>query len=328
MTLDSARAPAPLVYHPAGHDAELRVAVEDLQAGRWMSTRALLVTTGQDWSLRASRTQVLGMVAARSDVLGRWAGEDPESADLGVLQARAMTGQAVAAHQSGSRQTAQLERAAREASWRAAKVLPADPVPWMCLLALAVVDPEQQRPEHRHPAPDVMLREGPWGLLWQAHARDPFGREAYHRMLRYLLAVHRWSATDFVNYVLPNVPSGSPLAALPLYVSVEQYRTELRKDGARRQWTREPHSSRALAAFESWRAAPAGEQWPVVDLSYLAHALWAGVEMKKASMVFDALGSFASQQPWTSVADAPDRAEDFLYTARIQAYVGRATAMA
>jgi hypothetical protein len=32
-----------LVYHPAGHDDELRVALVELQAGRWRTARAKLL---------------------------------------------------------------------------------------------------------------------------------------------------------------------------------------------------------------------------------------------------------------------------------------------
>ncbi|MGW2539508.1 hypothetical protein ACWC5I_01195 [Kitasatospora sp. NPDC001574] len=318
-----------LVQHPAGHDGELRVAVEDLRAGRWMSTKSLLAATGKDWARRSSRTQVLGTVAARSDVLDRWMREEPGSAGLAVMRARAAVELAVAASRRiGERAAGRLESAARDAVAEAAAVEPDDPVPWLCLLTLAALDPAQRMPGHRHPAPDTMLPDGPWGLFWEAHQRDPFNREAHHRMFRYWLRMQRWSATDFVNFVLPHVPAGSPLAVLPLYLSVEQYRNEQRRDAARRQWTREPHLPRVLRAYESWRSAPDPAGWPVVDLSHLAHALWAGVQMEKAVEVFEALAPFASHQPWSSVADSPDRGEDFLLTARLQAYSGRATAMA
>lgn len=50
------------VYHPAGHDNELRAAVQDLRTGRWLSMRNLLAET-LDWTMWTQRTQVLATVA-------------------------------------------------------------------------------------------------------------------------------------------------------------------------------------------------------------------------------------------------------------------------
>lgn len=58
------------VYHPAGHDNELRVAVQDLRTGRWVSMAQLLDRT-DGWGLWTQRTQVLAAVAMR---LGRGPG--------------------------------------------------------------------------------------------------------------------------------------------------------------------------------------------------------------------------------------------------------------
>ncbi|WP_063857010.1 hypothetical protein [Kitasatospora sp. Root107] len=297
-----------LVYHPAGHDPFLRGVVDDLRAGRWMSTRTLLAATGQNWGVRSSRTQVLGAVAARSDVLDHWALEEPDNPDLLVLRARVAVEGAVAAHRSQSRSAAQLERAARELSWWAASALPEDPVPLLCLLTLAPLDGQQ----------------GPWRLFHEALRRHRSGREVHHRMLRYWFELKPWAATDFVNLALLNAPAGSPLLALPLYLSVNQYVRERRKDAVRRQWHLEPHRGRVLTAFQQWSTT--GVPWPVVDLSHLAHALWAGSLMKEAAVVFDALSPFAAHQPWSQVADSPDQGEAFLYNARLHAYVGRAHA--
>ncbi|MET8540023.1 hypothetical protein ABZW03_05115 [Kitasatospora sp. NPDC004799] len=200
-------------------------------------------------------------------------------------------------------------------------------MPWVCLLALAVLDRAKSRPEHRHRSSDPMLPLGPWGLLGEALMRDPGTREAHHRMLRYWLRVYRPAASDFVPLAVSKAPAGSPLAALPLYLSVEHYRNEPRRNAVvLRQWLREPHFSRALRAYESWSASVPGS-WPVADLNYLAHALWASAQMDAAAELFAALGQFASRAPWSLVADSPDKAEDLLLTARQQAFAGRATAL-
>ncbi|MFF4814527.1 hypothetical protein ACFY2K_08055 [Kitasatospora sp. NPDC001309] len=320
--------PARPVYHPAGLDGALRTAVDDLRAGRWMSTQRLLAATTPDASLRTSRTQVLALVAARSTVLTEWGREEPDDPGLAILRTRVLVEHALAAAEAGSPEAERLEQVARESCWAAAQAVRSDPVPWVCLLALAVLDRARHRPEHRQGSSDPMLPPGPWGLLDEVLRRDPGNREAHHRMLRYWHKVYRPAATDFVNVVMPMAPAGSPLAALPLYLSVDYYRNKPTRNAVvLRQWLREPHFSRAQRAYESWSVAEPGS-WPVVDLSYLAHALWASAQMAAAVEVFSTLGQFASKTPWTHVADSPDQAEALLLTAREQALAGRATALA
>ncbi|MFJ4676938.1 hypothetical protein [Kitasatospora sp. NPDC088783] len=317
-----------LVYHPAGFDVELQGAVDDLVRGRWMSTERLLSGTARASGLWTSRTQVLAVAAARSTVLSDWAREHPAAPGLGLLQTRVMVEHALLAAKDRRPEAGQLEQAAREACWAAAEEDPSDPVPWVCLLALASLDLDQARPEHRVFSGDPLLPPGPWGLLDQALRRDSGSREAHHRMFRYWQQRNRAAAVDFVHTAAARAPIGSPLAALHLYVSVDQYRfTHYRDALARRQWLREPHASHTRRAYESWLAAEPGS-WPVADLSYLAHALWAGVRMGAATDVFTALGQFASKTPWAHVADSPAKGEALLLTARQQAFAGRATALA
>ncbi|MEV7926008.1 hypothetical protein [Kitasatospora sp. NPDC088779] len=302
--------------------------MDDLRAGRWLSTQRLLASTARQSGLWTSRTQVLALVAARSTVLSDWACEDPDDPGLAVLRTRVLVEHALAAAGADSPGAERLEWEARESCWAAARAVPLDPVPWVCLLALAVLDRTRQRPEHRHGTSDPMLPPGPWGLLDEALRRDPGNREAHHRMLRYWQRVYRPAAADFVNVVMPTAAFGSPLAALPLYLSVDHYRNEPRRNAVvLRQWLREPHFSRAQRAYESWAVSEPGS-WPVVDLSYLAHALWASARMDAAVEVFGVLGQFASRAPWSLVAESSDRAEELLLTARQQAFAGRATALA
>ncbi|TQF07994.1 hypothetical protein E6W39_00025 [Kitasatospora acidiphila] len=64
-------------------------------------------------------------------------------------------------------------RPAREACWSAVNTAPADPVPWVCLLALAQLDTTEAVPDHRVAAPwgGSFLPTGPWGLLHEAMLR-------------------------------------------------------------------------------------------------------------------------------------------------------------
>jgi hypothetical protein len=314
-----------LVFHPAGPDAALRAALEDLQAGRWMAMRALLAETGTDWAVRTARTQVLGAAAARSNVLGAWRAEEPGSADLGVMQARVSVEHALLAHRKQDRNEAAITQRAREACWAAGRRLPNDPVPWVCLLALAQADERQQRPEHYLPAPEPMLSPGPWGLLGEADHRDPFNREAFHRMLRFSLARAAGSpgeAVDFARYVGSVAPEGSPLLVLPLYAYVERYR-EMRDSGRlspllRGQWAADHVRHHADRALHGWFEQPATGPRAPLDLNHLAHALWAGDRFEAAHRVFSQIGPYATHLPWAHVADSPEQAEEEFRWARNQ----------
>ncbi|MDH6709191.1 hypothetical protein P3T27_005937 [Kitasatospora sp. MAA19] len=309
FTLDPGR----FVQHPAGHDGELRGAVEELQRGRWMAARALLAATWGNWPAWTSRTQILASVAAHTDVLDHWAAADPANTGLVTLRARVAVEQALMTRSQPAdpRRVALLEQAAREMCWWAASTLADDPVPWIGLLTLASLDPTQIRPEHRVPGPDQMIPPGPWGLFDQVRRADPWNREAFHRVLRVWLARgESGAATNFLATYLTGAPEGSPLHALPLYLHVDRYRRAERKDAVLLQWTGDDVvRSTVLQAYENWRAAP-GEQgrWPVTDEHHLAHALWATRHPRQAAQVFAALTPFVSSQPWVSLAPRPNDA--------------------
>ncbi|GAA1232256.1 hypothetical protein GCM10009665_23140 [Kitasatospora nipponensis] len=308
-----------VVFHPAGLDAELRGAVTDLQAGRWMSTREVLATTGGDWPLRTARSQVLAGAATRSDVLGHWVREDPESADLAMLRARVAVLRALAAVRADRPQAGALHGAAREACWRAARIAPADPVPWVAMLELAVLDPDRLLQEHGGTPPDVLLPAGPWWLLSQIQQRDPYSREGHHRMLRWWLHSGRTGfGHGFVSWLMDHAPSGSPLRLLPLYLHVERYRNAPQREALLlNQWMQEPCVRDTERAWERWFLGQASEERSVADLSHLAHALWAGNRKAAAAQVFEVMGPLGSHQPWEGVAK-PGGGHALLLSARRQ----------
>ncbi|MER7668150.1 hypothetical protein ABTY61_06750 [Kitasatospora sp. NPDC096128] len=272
-----------------------------------MAAHAVLASSWGNWPVWTARSQVLAAVASRTDVLDHWRAEAADSVGLVTLLARAAVERALmaSAQPTDPRTVARLEHSARELCWEAAATLTDDPVPWICLLALAQLDPGQSRPEHRVPAPDQLLPPGPWGLLAQARRADPWNREAFHRMLRVWLARgSSGTATEFLAAFLPGAPAGAPLHALPLYAFVDQYR----RTADQLLWTKNERIRAAvLRAYQNWRAAP-GEQgrWPVLDESHLAHALWAARRPADAAEVFAAMAPFVSSQPWVSVGDRPD----------------------
>ncbi|OEU94470.1 hypothetical protein DB35_00590 [Streptomyces abyssalis] len=307
------------VYSPAGFDNELRGALEELRAGRWVAMRMLLDRTGTSWGLRTARSQVLGVVAAGSQVVEAWLQEDPRNADARMMSARVAVERAVRARREHHFSAGELEKAARLECHAAAELLPADPVPWVCLLALARLDERQERGEHRERAAEPMLPPGPWGLLYRVYERDRYNREAHHRMLHFLHARSEGSfsthasAVDFVRWVSSWAPAGSALLALPLYAYVEQYRRQIAegKDDPllRQQWAHDPVALDARTALQGWFDHTDPTSQSVLDLNHLAHALWAGKRAADAARVFAALGPYFTQQPWLQVAEDPERPE-------------------
>ncbi|MEU2260757.1 hypothetical protein ABZ557_10835 [Streptomyces sp. NPDC019645] len=296
------------VYHPAGHDDALRVALEDLRTGRWVAMRDLLAET-RDAFLWTQRTQVLAAVAAGTDVVRAWRAEEPHSVAAAVMHTRVAVERAVRAHREGHPRTRDLWHEAWEACGAAARAAPDDPVPWVCLLALAQLDERQHMEEHRMAPPGPMLPPGPWGLLAEADKRDPGNREAYHRMLQFLYTRRAGALSEAVNFVqwaASTAAPGSPLHALPLYARVERYR---REQGHRRaldlHWVAEDAIRDAVRALHGWfdHAEPATSS--LLDLGHLAHALWGALHFEEAGRVFRVLGPYYTALPWSLRTEDP-----------------------
>ncbi|HEY9373702.1 hypothetical protein [Streptomyces sp.] len=311
------------VYHPAGHDNDLRVALQDLRTGRWLSMARLLDDTS-GWSSWTQRTQVLAAVAAGSDVVRAWRAEEPRSVAGLVMHTRVAVERAVRAHRSGHPRTPELRHEAQAACHTAAAVAPADPVPWICLLALAVLDATQEQEEHRQAPPAPMLPPGPWGLLAEAARRDPHNREAHHRMLQFLYARRGTGpvseALNYAYWAADSAPVSSALHALPLYPRVERYRRERGHEKALDlYWVAEDATRDAARALDSWFLFCATDEASLLDLNHLAHALWGALRFDDAARVFEALGPYYTPLPWahrTKDPDDPAPAEEVFRSAR------------
>ncbi|MGW4028720.1 hypothetical protein ACWEFL_05250 [Streptomyces sp. NPDC004838] len=315
------------VYHPAGHDNELRTAMQDLRTGRWLSMRNLLNST-PGWGLWTQRTQVLAAVAAGSDTVQAWRTEEPDSLAAIVMQCRVAVERALRAHREEHPRTQELWHEAWEACRIAAHHAPDDPVPWVCLLALAQLDEKQRLDEHRQVPPGPMLFPGPWGLLAEAHKRDPFNREAYHRMLQFVYARraggHLSEAVNFVQWAASAAPAGSALLVLPLHVRVERYRRDRGHERALDlHWVTEDAIREAMLALEGWFDHTNPIESSLLDLNHLAHALWGAGRFIEAARVFDALGSYFTAPPWQyrsqNPAD-PGTAEEIFLRARSRSF--------
>ncbi|MET8288358.1 hypothetical protein ABZV80_24315 [Streptomyces sp. NPDC005132] len=328
-----------LIVHSAGRDHELRLAMEDLQMDRWLSARQLLRTTGTNWGLRTARSQVLAVGAAQSHAIEAWRQEEPESVNAVMMWARVLTQRALRAFRDGVRGD-DLRRAtyvANQACRTAAIMWPADPVPGVCLLALAQTDVDRLWPhdplnwvEHR----DGFLPPGPWTLLNWVHARDPYNREAYHRTLQVLQA-RGTGDLDFALWVASTAPEGAAVTLLPLYAFVDRYRRSIacgRTASVIAFWATEDKAHYARRGLEWWFNAPTpttgaaaaghGQQLlevrSLADLHYLAHALTA-TGVGHAADVFAAIGPYATPAPWAYVGTNPDWWMDDFRSARTRA---------
>ncbi|MFE1549942.1 hypothetical protein [Streptomyces sp. NPDC058718] len=316
------------VYHPAGHDHALRGAVQDLRTGRWVAMARLLDETS-GWDGWTRRTQVLAAVAAGTDVVHTWRTEQPGSIAATVMHSRVAVERAVRAHRAGHARTRELWQEAWTACREAAELAPADPVPWVGLLALAALDGRQRMAEHRLSPPAPMLAPGPWGLLAEAEKRDPYNREAHHRMLQFVYARSPGPLSEAVNYAqwaATSAPVGSALHALPLYVRVERYRRERGHERALDlHWVAEDAVRDAERALDGWFLFCATEEASLLDLNHLAHALYGALRFDDAARVFKALGPYYATLPWAYRTDRPDDralAEDLFLRARARCLTG------
>ncbi|AZK92798.1 MULTISPECIES: hypothetical protein [Streptomyces] len=292
------------VWHPAADDRRLARACIDVKAGRYLGAERALRETRGDFGTRAHRSLVLASEAADSDLAERWLAEapGPESA---LLWARVAMLRALRAEDSGARHTGTLLGIAETACERAALFDPRDPTPWTVRLALARI----RRP--RDPAPPGLLTAppGPWPLLARALRLDPWNREAHHRFLAFYFARYggtasaRWDVASFLSH---RAPVGSVLRLLPLVALAEEYDPSSLL--AHRTWRQPQWVATALRGYRNWLPeVPRYRFTPVLDLSYLAHALYMGRQKPEAREVLTAMGPYAARMPWSAFGDPGDQ---------------------
>ncbi|MFM9538668.1 hypothetical protein ACKI1I_42535 [Streptomyces turgidiscabies] len=316
-----------LIHHPAGTDEALRRALEDLQLGRWLSTRDLLAATGLNRSLRTSRSQVLALYAARGDSVAAWCAEEPDSGDAAMMRARVLTQRALdlQAEHPGHRNVGRAADAARQACLIARDRQPLDPVPVVCLLALAQLDVDPQYRRYREnwePVPDSLVPAGPWKLLdWANRLDPPYSREAHHRVLQCLHARGR-GALGFARWVSRDAQLGSSLLVLPLYAYVEDYRRQRQaatrySRGPIGYWTSEAVQHVARKARDYWfypiQQLPPDERpaRSLSDLNHLACILVKAGLPGLAGPVFREIGPYATVAPWAQVSESAEWQDRF-----------------
>ncbi|MEY9864290.1 hypothetical protein ABH935_009946 [Catenulispora sp. GAS73] len=197
-------------------------------------------------------------------------------------------------------------RRAQSACWEASQANPADPVPHLGLLALACARRTFTEGPAACPIP------GPWSEFFDVWRIDPGNREAAHRMLGAIAASGAGGrvldAQMFARWIasFPEIGPASPVKVLPLYALVRLWEQNSHVASAgglpHLLWT----TDAALADIQpawAWfrRAEPATRL--VLDLSHLAHALWAAHRLDIAADVFEAIGAYGATRPWEQVAD-------------------------
>ncbi len=287
-------------WHPAADDRRLAQACTDVRAGRYFSAHEVLKEARWEAELRAHRSLVLASEAADSDLAERWLAEEP-SAESTLMWARVAVLRAVKMAGARDRRAAALVRIAQTACERAAEAFPEDPTPWVALLAMAHLL------RLRDPAPGGMMTSppGPWRLFSHILRFGPLHREAHHRLLAFYFDRHggtkaaRWDVASFLSQ---RVPANSALRLLPFVVLVEDYdRNALLAD---RTWEQPTWRAAAMSAYHNWFPTVTDyRSVPVLDLSYLAHALFMGKREFEAREVFTAMGPYASRLPWGVFGD-------------------------
>ncbi|MFF4607746.1 hypothetical protein ACFY12_34035 [Streptomyces sp. NPDC001339] len=292
------------VWSPAADDRALASACVDVRAGRYFSAHEVLWETRGDFELRAHRSLVLASVAADSDLAERWLDEEP-GPEAALLWARVAMLRALRMADAGDQRQRALTRIARTACERASKESPEDPTPWVAQLALARLD----RPQD--PAPQGLLTAptGPWYLFAHILRLDAWHREAHHRFLSFFFTRYGGSSSaswDVAAFLSQRAPAGSPLRLLPLVALVEDYNpSDLL---ANRTWEQPQWVSAAMGVYHNWFPRVTDYRFtPVLDLAYLAHALFLAKREFEAREVFTAMGPYASRMPWSAFGDPEEQ---------------------
>ncbi|MEU9015835.1 hypothetical protein AB0D12_40545 [Streptomyces sp. NPDC048479] len=257
--------------------------------GRWEGPRDLLAATGQDWDRRIFRLQVLALAGMRLRYAETWCSAEPRSADALALLSHVL---ALRSIDVGPHEGRELMEQAWKTCTLAAEANQADPSPWVVLLALLRVH-----------APHWPSVEHTWD---QVIARDPFNREAHHEVLTYLFQRNQGSIGEMFDWALDtaeSAPLGLPIAALPLMAVAESHRHRLETNArgygtAIHPWLECPHIDRVLDRW--WRhRSPRPHAQFADDANYLAHALSFAGRHAEAFEVFEAIGPYATDLPWS-----------------------------
>ncbi|MFI7011068.1 hypothetical protein [Streptomyces sp. NPDC050145] len=286
-------------YDPAFGDRALADGRQDMLLGRWEGARDLLARTPGDWDRRAHRIRLLADAAAGRRTVDLWQASEPHNPDAAVLRAETEVMRMFAAARAGEDTGAARLDSAAWLCHRAAALAPADPYPWVSLVALGRLYPGG------HPDMHAWWKE----LL----ARDPYHREGHHQALRFLSA--RWhgsygQALNFAWDAAAYTPNGSPLAVLTQVARAEHYRHRVAEEGRgslglSHHWSDEQARRDLTTALDKWITHRVPGAQDVADLNHLAHGLTKAGLTERLGEVFQLLDNRATDVPWSYTGD-PD----------------------
>ncbi|MER5882259.1 hypothetical protein ABT160_00350 [Streptomyces sp. NPDC001941] len=275
---------------------ELRDALAATARGAHRPARDLLAATRVDarWELRGTYAgELAGAALHAPGWLDAWLAEDPRDPDALLVKAELGVRRAweVRTARSASKVSAERFRAffalledAAPVIGEAARLNPADPVPWRVALTHAV---GAQAPREVF---DDYWRE--------AVARSPHHYGCHAAALQYLCA--KWYGSHeemfaFAERAADEALPGSLLHALPLYAAVEH------------ALAGEPPDARAAAAvaraLELSREYPPGDPEAAGFRNHLALLLIREERWAEALEAFRAIGPHARSQPWARLGD-------------------------
>jgi hypothetical protein len=295
--------PGGFVWDPAGADRTLAQAVAELREQRAGPAREALRECRRDYPVRAHRSLVLASAVADTDLAESWLEEEPLNTDAKLFYARVTMVRTLHSREIGDGRVADLALLSWRAAVAAIEAAPWDPTPWASLIAVARYRPDVA-PSHfrRVPPPRGLDAVGPWDLLTEAHARHPWHRESYHRMLHYFYPRYGgdtdelWQVASWAVAVSP--PESDP-QLLPLAAQAEQ-------SGAGSSFLAQEYAVHAAQRiYTHWFPGITKQSFPpIADLSLLAHALDRDGRVADAGTVLEFLGPYATSFPWSLEGDA------------------------
>jgi hypothetical protein len=294
--------PGGFVWDPAGADRTLAQAVVELREQRAGPAREALRECRRDYAVRAHRSLVLASAAADTDLAESWLEEEPLNTDAKLFYARVTMVRVLRSRELGDGRTGDLALLSWRAAVAAIEAAPWDPTPWAVLIAVARYRPDVAPGHYRRvPPPQGLEAIGPWDLLTEAHARQPWHRESYHRMLHYFYpryggdADELWQVASWAATVSP--PDSDPQLLL-LAAQAEQART------GSAFLAQEYAADAAQRIYMYWFPGITKQSFvPIADLSLLAHALDRSGRLADADSVLEFLNPYAASFPWSVDGD-------------------------
>jgi hypothetical protein len=300
-----------LSFDSALDDPALASARDSLVRGRWTEARTLLAGTGNDWDRRGHRLVILGQPPSSATWAEEWKLAEPDSVDAAALLACATVFQVLRGKASPD--------AAREVCRAAARMVPADPTPWLGLLILArsmgtdqerlqAFDQVRGRHRYHHHAHHLMT-------ACLAERQQEAGEDPFHEVY------------DFAFWAAEQAPVDSSLAVLPVVAHTERYRMLARagiqpSDPARSEHWTTRHARQVMKAAFDWWLEWEGEDHPrnKIDLNFLAHAKVHEGRMAEATALFHRIGPYACTVPWSYPDCDPEEAFRAARSAALGAY--------